>query len=106
MSQPRNDPWWEKLQLKYRRQRALAAAAPSVLHFAMMGGGELLISPDPSKPGRWRVTRLEVLEGVLTPTGHCEAATYQQAIEEAGYFTDYRECPCQGAACEYFREVA
>lgn len=43
-------------------------------------GGQIVVSKDPSKPGRWRAT---VFDEEGTPTGHSEAADHEGALKVA-----------------------
>lgn len=48
--------------------------------FRMRDGSTIVVSPDASKPGRWRATHLDA-DG--EPLGHMEAADFRGALEAA-----------------------
>lgn len=58
----------------------LAAGTPRPMSFPGKCGGSVVVSPDASKPGRWRATRLDA-DG--TPTGHTEAPDFAAALRVA-----------------------
>lgn len=66
---------------------ALQAMRPVARIFEMHGGGTLLVSPDPSKPGQWRGTRFALENGEQVPTGHYDAKNYADAIEAASAYS-------------------
>lgn len=64
------------------RIEALVAKGERAHSFPRRNAGPVLVSPDPSKPGRWRATRFDI---AMEPTGHAEAATFREALEAARY---------------------
>lgn len=62
------------------RINELAAEGERPLSFPRRNTGPVLVSPDPSKPGRWRATRFDA---DMQPTGHAEAATFREALDAA-----------------------
>ncbi len=58
----------------------LAASTPRPMAFPDKRGGSVVVSPDASKPGRWRATRLDA-DGM--PTGHTEAPDFATALRVA-----------------------
>ncbi len=62
------------------RIEQLAAAGPRALAFPRHNAGPVTVSPDPSKPGRWRATRFD---RDMDPVGHTEAADFRGALEAA-----------------------
>lgn len=62
------------------RLAELAGGAPRPVAFHRKGGGVVVVSPDASKPGRWRATRIDA-DGM--PTGHTEAEDFPGALKVA-----------------------
>jgi hypothetical protein len=58
----------------------LAAQGPRSMAFRAGGGGSVVVSPDASKPGRWRATRIDAAG---EPTGHMEAPDIGAALKVA-----------------------
>jgi len=69
---------------------ALKASAPRPLRFQAKWDSEgcVLVSRDPSKPGRWRVTRFAREDGQWEPLGHREAEDFPKAVELAAEDAD------------------
>lgn len=63
--------------------RALAAQGPMSHVFPHPAGGSVVVGIDPSKPDRWRATRIDAA-GV--PVGHVEAEDHHQAIKHAHHY--------------------
>ena len=63
--------------------KSLAAAGHTGYVFHHPQGGHVMTGKDPSKPGRWRATRLGA-DG--TPTGHGEAPDHLEAIKLAHHY--------------------
>lgn len=74
------DPFESAARVRARLAE-LAASGARPMRFASTWGHQwaVVVSPDPSKPGRWRSTRFEDSQ----PTGHCEAPDFATALRRA-----------------------
>lgn len=75
------DPLFKRAAAMRAAVDAVAAKGPTPSEWPMARGeGRALVTEDPSKPGKWRVT---FVDGKGEPTGHIEAATHADALLEA-----------------------
>lgn len=69
-----------KKEARTARLAEEVAAGPKPSTWAKEGGGNVVVSEDASKPGRWRAT---ILDAEGQPTGHVEAADHAGALAAA-----------------------
>lgn len=79
---PRFDELLAEAEAITTRIRELVTGGERSLLFPRRGTGPVLVSPDPSKPGRWRATRFDA---DVMPTGHSEAPDFRGALDAARY---------------------
>jgi hypothetical protein len=79
---PSFDEILAEVQATTERINELVAEGERSLSFPRRNAGPVLVSPDPSKPGRWRATRFDT---DMVPTGHAEAPDFREALTAARY---------------------
>src|SRR5690606_10260403 len=67
------DALLSRVKQKRAAINAVIEGGPRPVQFVARDGGMILVSEDPSKPGRWRATKIDKAG---EPTGHIEAADF------------------------------